>query len=162
MREKNDIAARAMLSLAATASEQLKGPRFVNSGPEFHSKTDFARWAKISSEEAFITAGLSEESDKYLAAIMRRLNPRHIGEKGNEWEVAAKCSVPFETAMEAKLDASKQFPLVAVLSDDGKEFTWPGYTEQIERRAKILSDSAEKQRLRNERVADRMIKGRKK
>lgn len=156
-------AARAILGLAATIAMQhqpLPPMRKEERSSEqnFHGKADFHNLEKIPSDEAFITSGYDELTERWYAAIMRRLMPENIGKDGNPWAVAAKCNYGFDTAMEAKLDASKQFPLLAVISDDGNDFTYPGYTETVERKAKIIREADERRKKRDAKRAENMRK----
>jgi len=114
--------------------------------------------SRISPDEAFITAGQNAENDKWYAAVMRRLAPEHIPEDGNPWAVAAKNNEGFATGAEAKADASKMFPLVPVLSDDGNEYEYPNYTDRVEAKAKILKTAQDRRDKRNARIAENMLK----
>lgn len=171
MNKDKSASARAILGLAATIGMQIgmkphRGLRNIDDiageaqesigrereRKDFHNRPNFHNLEKIPSDEAFITSGYDELTMRHYAAIMRRLAPENIPKDGNPWKVAAKCQYGFETPEEAKADASKQFPLLAVLSADGNEFSYPNYTHQVEMKSSIITKSDERRRRRAEKM----------
>jgi len=166
---KNKMAAMMILGNVGAMARQVEEDPNIAALKRLHEEKQARRMkpnatighdlSRISPDEAFITAGQRDDGEgKWYAAVMRRLAPENIPEDGNPWGVAAKNNEGFTTGAEAKADASKMFPLVAVLSDDGNEYEYPNYTDRVEAKAKILKAAQDKRDRRNAKIAENMAK----
>ena len=109
---------------------------------------------KIDPKTAYIGAAqlLTDTTERWYACVMKW----HEEEESDEmkWQVAARCNYGFDTPMEAKRDAAKQFPLIPVLSDDGTAYEYPEYGEDIRRKAERVNQA----QARRDRKAERIKK----
>lgn len=156
-----------MLGQMATLSMTLGGPEYLQKFAGTKN-TRHARhvadesFEKVDSSVGYIGAAQSKETGKWYSVVMQRKSQDKFasevlnssdGEDVQPYEAAATSNIPFDTPMEAKLDASKQFPLMPVISDDLASFDYPYYGNRMQRAAENKNKAAEKQRNKYKKLA---------
>lgn len=98
---------------------------------------------QVAATEAYIGTGYDAETNQHYAVVMKARKPgdKPIEEtEGNEeWLVMIRSRRGFATAMAAKDDAAHQYPFFAVIDDEGKNFSYPYWTEANEKKKKVIS-----------------------